>query len=82
MPLIKYSRKNVLCMFALPVKTNHNYILIKIVSTNNFIQKRSKLESEYHCKIHLIGIKLIDTKDTEQKLHNLLRLFFPENIEK
>lgn len=81
-PRINFYDKNVLYMFGLPIKTNHHCILVKIGSTNNFTQKHSKLEFEYYCKMHLIGIKFIRDQNTERKLHELLRTFFPENTEK
>jgi len=79
--LCKYLNKNVLYAFILPLKLDHQYIIIKFGFTDDIIGRFKTLISEYGCEIFFIGIKLVNTHKEERKFHAMLKQKYPEYVQ-
>lgn len=80
--LSKYIGKHVLYMFVIPIKTEHNDIIIKIGYTEDIIDRIRTLKVEYKTTVFLIRIKIITGKKDESKFHKSMVKLYPQLVEK
>lgn len=65
-PLAKFTNKHVLYAFVIPIKTNHNDIILKFGYSKDIFQRIKDLKSEYGSKVYLINIKIISGQKTKK----------------
>ena len=71
--LSKFANKHVLYAFIIPLKLDHNDIIIKFGYTEDIFDRIKTLQSDYKCKPYLIKAKIITGQSDEKKFHNILK---------
>jgi len=79
--LSDYINMNVIYAYVLSLRRNHNYTLIKIGFSDDFIRRHGELLQEFKCEMYLIGINVVHRQADERTLHTLLKNFFPQSVE-
>ena len=69
-------------MFVVPIKTDHNYIMIKIGYTEKFQDKLNTLEAHYGTRFYFIKAKEVKGKNNEEEFHDSLKKKYPDLHEK
>jgi hypothetical protein len=77
----KYLQKYVLYMFIVPLRADHDYVIVKIGYTCNIADRIITLTKEYSSNVYLINLKLINTHDDETTFHNILKTKYPHTIQ-
>jgi prophage antirepressor-like protein len=80
-PLAKFANKHVLYAFVIPIKTNHNDIILIFGYSEDIFQRIEDLKSEYGSKVYLINIKIISGQKDEERFHNIMKKKYDSLIE-
>lgn len=80
-PFAKYLNTSVLYIFIVPLKRDHNNIVVKIGWTCDILKRWKQLASEYHSNFYLLDIKKIEKESVETEFHEALKKRYPDAIE-
>src|ERR1700733_8918927 len=81
-PISRYIKKHTLYGFVIPLKTEHNDIIIKFGYSEDIIKRIITLRNEYKSDIFLIKLKQITGQNDEETFHSALKTKYPHLIEK
>jgi len=79
--VIDYINLPVMYMFIMPFERDHNYVIVKIGYSADITRRINSLQSEFGSMFYLIGLKKITSEKTEKEFHELLKGYYPDNIE-
>jgi len=80
-PISYYMKKHVLYAVIIPLKTNHNNVIIKFGYTEDIIERMITLQQEYKSEIFFINAKIITGEKDEKHFHKMLKNAYPHLIE-
>src|ERR1700733_879160 len=81
-PISRYFKKHTLYGFVIPLKTDHNDIIIKFGYSEDIIKRIITLRNEYKTDIFLIKLKQITGQNDEETFHNALKTKYSHLVEK
>src|ERR1700733_12829443 len=81
-PISRYIKKHTLYGFVIPLKTEHNDIIIKFGYSEDIIKRIITLRNEYKSDIFLIKLKQITGQNGEETFHSALKTKYPHLVEK
>ena len=81
-PISRYIKKHTLYGFVIPLKTEHNDIIIKFGYSEDIIKRIITLRNEYKSDIFLIKLKQITGQNDEETFHSALKTKYPHLVEK
>ena len=78
--IVPYMNTHVMYMFIFHIFNDDNLIICKVGYTHNIIARYRSLINEYKCNIYLLSLKIVESMDTEQNFHNMLKLKYNDMI--
>ena len=79
--LSKFHNKHILYAFIIPLKTDHQDIIIKFGYSESLIKRDGTLKKEYKSNMYFITAKIINGQRDERTFHDHLKNKFPTLIE-
>ncbi len=79
--IAKYINCHILYAFIIPIKTEHDDIIIKFGYSEDLVERITSLQSEFKCKIFFIKAKIISGKKNERQFHDMLKAKYSDLIQ-
>lgn len=76
-----YHKDHVMYVFVIPIKQDHNHIIIKIGYSFDIIDRIKTLRNEYKSRVYLIRLKFVRGESDEDEFHKIIKQSYPHLIE-
>lgn len=76
-----YHKDHVMYVFVIPIKQDHNHIIIKIGYSFDIVDRIKTLRNEYKSRVYLIRLKFVRGESDEDEFHKIIKQSYPHLIE-